>query len=594
MSEKYKNLFTPLKVNNMYLRNRIISAPCAGFEDKALGGVAVITRGGRGNVPDGRCRWRPGPYVFETLASASKEREKITQIHQCGAKAELQLVHAGQSAVVNKGDYAIGPMSFAREDGTEVKALNYEMMLDVCKAYGKVASDAKEYGYDMVMLHFAHGWLPTQFLSPHFNKRTDEYGGCPENRYKFPAMIVDAVRKAVGKDFPVNMRITIDEHLEDGSTPEEIAGFIKSVQDKIDMVQLTAGLHRQPNGVSSTTYVEHMYNRKNARLVKGMVNIPVAVVGAIFTPEEAEDIIASGDADAVVLGRALIADPMWAEKLREGREDDIVPCLRCMNCSTKELTAYGSKNINCCSVNPRHLHEDLIPLVLEKKKKRKSVYVIGGGPGGMKAALTASEIGHKVVLMEKTDKLGGQLICSDYDPAKEDLHSYLEYLRRQIKKSNVEVRLNCDANQYRDDIRKADALIIAVGASPAMPNIPGSDKNHVINAVDAYQNQNIIGNEVAIIGGGSIGIELAKMLHGQGKTVHVIEMTDQLCSSMNDVARMGLLAKIAEIKDLDIRTCAQCDEILDNGVSIVQNGNRFSIKADTVIMAVGMRSNRNL
>ena len=332
---KYPLLFQPLKVNKIVLKNRIISAPLGSNTDKSLSGIGMIIRGTSGSVDDTRMRLTPGTYCFADLFQAAKVREEVSLIRQRGAKAEFELCHCGQFAVVEEGDYAIGPVSFVRNDGTEVRAMDEKMMDEIADKFAKSACDAKEYGFDGVLLHFGHGWLPAQFLSPYFNKRKDEYGGSFENRIKFPMMIVDRVRQAVGRDYMLDMRISGEEHIEGGMEIDEVAEFIKRIEDKIDMVHISCGVeidNRTKIYMSPTAYAPHKINAKMAKLVKEKVKIPVAVVGGIMTPEEAEEILEDGCADAVVIGRQLIADPWWVKKAWEGRSEDIVPCIRCMNC----------------------------------------------------------------------------------------------------------------------------------------------------------------------------------------------------------------------------------------------------------------------
>ena len=597
----YPHLFEPLKVNQIILKNRIISAPLGSLTDKSISGIGMIIRGTSGCVPDGRSRMVSGSYCFENMVQSTKVREQVAIIRQRGAKAEFELCHVGQYAKVKKGDYAIGPVEFMREDGTQVKAMDESMMKEVAKAFAKGALDAKEYGFDMVMLHFGHGWLPTQFLSPHFNKRTDEYGGNFENRIKFPTMIVDYVRKAVGKDYPLDMRISLDEYIEDGTTTEEIIRFIKSIEHKIDMVHVSCGLERELSAMSRMTtspYYPHNVNTRLSKMVKEAVNIPVAVVGAIMTPEEAEAILVNKEADAIVIGRQIIADPFWTSKAWENQSEDIVPCLRCLNCynmyAREKDQHYGMKSITCCSVNPRYLHEDRVPLTLPKAKKRKRVYIIGGGPAGCKAALTAYERGHQVILLEKEDHLGGQLYCSEFDESKLDLKRYKDYLITQIRKTDIEVRLSCDASKCHEELKHADSIIIAVGAQPVTPKILGVEQCHVMNALDAYQHQERIKERVVIVGGGSIGTELAKLLVTKRKTVTLIELSNQLCSNLNEHVRMGLLQRLEEAGNVNILLQAECRVINQTSVIVYHEGIEKQIKADTVIIAVGMKARRDL
>lgn len=605
MTCRYPKLFEPLLVNHTMLKNRIISAPLGSNTDKSLSGIAMIIRGTSGSVDDSRMRLAPGGYCFSDLFTAAKVREQVSVIRQAGAKAEFELCHCGQFAMVAPGDYAIGPVSYVREDGTEVRAMDPEMMEDIANKYAKSARDAKEYGFDSILLHFAHGWLPAQFLSPYFNKRTDEYGGSFENRIKFPTMIVDKVREAVGSDFMLDMRISGDEHLPGGMQVEEVAAFIKSIESKIDMVHVSCGVEvniETKTYMSSTAYMPHMINIGLSKKIKDTVNIPVAVVGGIMTPEEAEEILEKGYADAVVIGRQLIADPWWVKKAWEGRSEDITPCIRCMNCynpyqyhTKEELASHiGMNTVPCCSVNPRYLHEDRVPNELPEAKIKKKVAVIGGGPAGMKAAITAAQRGHEVDLYESENVLGGQLICSEYDPAKQDLKRYKDWLITELGKTNVRVHLNTKVTPSMLKEEAPDAIILALGAAPAMFPIKGAEKNHVLTSIDAYKHIDQIGANVVIIGGGSIGCELGLHLAREGKKVNVVEIRPVLNRTLNDIMKTSLSLQMKECSNLITHIKTAVQEIKEKTVVVKDSkGNIFEVAADTVIFAAGMRSRKD-
>lgn len=602
MKCKYPKLFEPLRVNKVILKNRIISAPLGSNTDKSLSGIGMIIRGTSGSVDDSRMRLSPGPYCFADLFKAAKVREEVSVIRQRGAKAEFELCHCGQFAMVEKGDYAIGPVSYIREDGTEVRAMDEEMMNDIANKFAKSALDAKEYGFDGILLHFGHGWLPAEFLSPYFNKRTDEYGGCFENRIKFPTMIVDRVRKAVGPDYMLDMRISGDEHIEGGMKIDEVAAFIKSIEDKIDMVHISCGVEVSNETkiyMSPTAYAPHKINAALAKTVKEQVRIPVAVVGGIMTPEEAEEILEEGCADAVVIGRQLIADPWWVKKAWEGRSEDIVPCIRCMNCynpyqyrtEAEKRSHVGTNSVPCCSVNPRYLHEDRVPDVLPPAGDRKKVIVVGGGPAGMKAAITAAQRGHEVILYEKEAELGGQLICSEYDSSKQDLKRMKDYLITQIKKTEVKVYLNTKANPELLKEEKADSIILALGAYPVELPMVGKEKNQIFNCIEAYKHMDEVGGNVVIIGGGSIGCELGVDLAKTGKNVTILEIGSVLNRTLNDIMKTALMTEMKKYLNLTAITNISCREIREHSVTAeTEDGNVKEFPADTVIFAAGMKS----
>ncbi|SDZ53581.1 2,4-dienoyl-CoA reductase [Evansella caseinilytica] len=588
---KFPNLFKPIRIKNTIINNRIIATPAGPYNDKAIGGAGVIVTGSV-NASRKRASYsKPDdPYIFDKYErEGTKERVVIAQ--QAGAKASLEIIHAGQYARVD--DYAIGPVGFTRKDGTEVRAMDEAMMEEVTSDWAETAKKAKEMGFDMVMLHFAHGWLPAQFLSPLFNNRTDEYGGSFENRAKFPKMIVDKVREAVGPDFVIDMRISASECVEGSIEFKDVLRFLKLIEDKIDMVNISAGLDINHEGnvhMAPTIFKEHMPNVDWAAEVKRHVDIVVSVVGAIMSPEEAESIIAQDKADFIALGRPLIADPFWPQKAKEGRDDDIVPCLRCQYCyhiSTER------KNVGC-SVNPRYTRPHLVPLELSLAKKQKRVVIIGGGPGGMKAALVAAERGHEVILLEKEGELGGALRYSAYEALKVDLYNYMKYLINQINKSAIIVRTNIEATPEYVKRLAPDALIIAIGAKPFTPPIKGVDKSHVFQALDVYDKLDALTNDVVIIGGGSTGCELGVELARKEKKVTILEGNDKLATNGNHLYRVALRQTMVKEPTLDWKLNSFCKEVKNDGVVYLENGKEKFIPASTVIISAGMRANKSL
>lgn len=594
MNLRYPHLFSPLKINSIMVSNRIIANPMGQvFAEKALGRPGVVVAGSVITQP-GKSSWESAgqPYAFSKY-QVEKTRQRVLIAHQGGAKASIEIAHAGQYARVESGDFAIGPTGYVREDGVEVREMDEAMMEEVAAGYAKTAKDARDVGFDMIFLHFGHGWLVPEFLSPLFNKRTDEYGGSIENRMKFPLRVLREVREAVGPYFPIEMRISANEYMLGGISFEDVLTFVKEAQKYIDVVQVSCGLdieHEANVYTASTNFTEHGLNVKYAKAIKENVDILVSVVGAIMNPDEAERILAEGAADLVALARPLVADPDWPIKALEGRPEDIVPCLRCLQCYH---ISTNRRNVGC-SVNPRYTNESWVPKKLPKAESRRRIVIVGAGPAGCRAALTAKERGHEVILLEKRDHIGGAIHYVAMEHFKVEVRDYLEYLKTQIGKSDIDLRLNTEAVPEMIRALQPDALIIAVGALPAKPPIKGIDSPNVIGFYEAIEHEEKIGENVVIIGGGTIGAEIGLELSLlKKKNVTIVEMTDELAAQGNMLYKIGLRHKMDEAEELRVMLQTNCQEITPAGVFVKdREGKEIMLSADTVIIAAGVRADK--
>lgn len=589
----YNKLFTPIRINTMMARNRIVATPTGDeFEEKALGGAGIVICG-HTIVDFGRSSFAsPNEQYLFSKYSVEGARSRIRKCHQVGAKASIELFHAGLYARVK--DYALGPCGFIREDGIEVKEMDEAMMLEVANMFADAAKDAKNLGFDMIFMHFGHGWLPAQFLSPLFNHRNDEYGGSIENRIKFPKLILEKVREAVGPYYPVDMRISAVEHIEGSIEFKDTLYFIKSVEHLIDTVQISSGLdinHEANVHMVTTNFSDRLVNVKYAQEVKKNINIPVSVVGAILNPEDANRLIEEGRVDLVGIGRAFLADPDWANKAKENRGEDIVPCIRCLQCYH---ISTNRRNVGC-SVNPRYKNEDFVLKDVTKAEIKKKIAIIGAGPSGIIAAITASKRGHDVTLFEKDSGVGGQLKYIVKEKYKEDIKKYFEYLKVQLKKSEVKVVLNTEVNKELIERFNPDSIIVAVGSDSIIPRIDGIDRKNVIGFHDALIKPEIIKDNVIIIGGGTIGAELGLELAEENKSVHIIEMSDTLALQANMLYKIALRQKVEKLENLKIHFNSQVTKICEDKVIVIDSNNKESeISGDTIIIATGVKPKKDV
>jgi len=588
--KKYELLLSPIKMNSLMLKNRIISTPVGRVDEKAKGGAAVVIEGSIA-VDCEKSFWKKDSIYPFAKYEKVKHKQQVDIAHYYGSKIAVELFHAGIWCNVPEGDFAWGPSDdFLQEEKRQIKALDEEHMQEICDAYGRTAREAKALGYDMLFMHFAHGWLASSFLSPYFNHRKDEYGGSIENRSRFPLRILKAVREAVGPYFPIDVRLNANDRIE-GNTIEfkDVIEFVKLAEPYIDAVQLSCGQDMIREGnvhMASTNLLPQMYNVEYAAELKKHVNkVLVYAVGAIQTVDDAERILEEGKVDLIAMGRELVADPELPRKVMEGRSEDIVPCLRCNYCYH-----IATDRVNqCCSVNPIALRD--IPQDLAKVKEPKNVVVIGAGPAGLKAALTADKIGHKVTLIEKSSEIGGLLKYIAKEHYKIEVARYLEYLKKQLDKSDIRLLLNREATKESVASLNPDRIIIAIGAELSSPPIKGIEKKSVIDCLSAIAHPEKVKDRVVIIGGGVVGIELALGLGAEEKKqVTVIEATDQIARTANMLYSIAINQTLRSNTDtIEVLKQTKCLEINDKGVLVEKEGKERLIEADTVILATGLR-----
>lgn len=621
MGRKYRpftNLMSPLTVGCHTFKNRIVNAPMAfglialdpeagprayrKIEAIAEGGAAAVYVG-ETNVNFTDADRLPFP-PFDYSEHGGKAFEAIghyaTLIKKHGALAMIELAHPGSEKTPFEGQKGpIGPVNLTRPDGVKVAAMTDDDMARVIKDFEDAASFMKAAGFDGVLIHAGHGFLFTQFLSPRLNTRTDTYGGPLENRARFPLNIIRGIRERVGSDFLIEVRLSATEGVQGGITLDDIGRFCRMLEGTADLIHVSAGLYTEPIKTRqfSSMYVPHGFNAAVSDKLKKYTTLPVGVVGGFNSPEQAEQIIAEGMADYVILGRQMLADPYFPAKAFNGKADEIRRCIRCFNCfpgspeeGYKDIpwsSAELSKRVGNCTINPiANLPIDLA--LFPTPSSPKTVLIAGGGPAGMQAAITAADRGHRVVLAESEHRLGGMLNFTETDVSKQDLRDFKNLLIRLTERCGAQILLNTVADATLIRKLQPDAVILAVGSRPAVPSIPGIDK--IQHAVDVYKGYPM-GKRVIVVGGGLVGCETGLHLAKTGHMVTVIEKLPRIANDSFGMYREALTMEM-ESEGIKVLTEMRCQKITPGSVRIVdKDGNESVLKGDTVIYALGMSPN---
>jgi len=572
---KYPHLFEPIVLGKRYFKNRIFYSPtgykeqpvdeaACFYERKAMGGAASVCVGDGAVAPDGVAR--KNQLRVDLLTTTPALEQISSAIARHGAVPAIELLHAGNCAhfSADNGGKLYGPVAGKDAAGHEIYEMTEDMILQNIKDYAQAAWIAQRGGFERIVLHAGHGWQLSQFLSPTLNTRKDMWGGPSiENRARFMLAACDSIRRRC-PDLTLEVRISGSECYEGGYGIDEGIEIAKQLDGHCDIIHVSASSHEVPLAItvmSPSMFQPDGVNVKYAAEIKKYVKTPVATVGALADPELMEEIIATGKADVVEVARGLIADSDIPIKAMLGKEDEINQCMRCLFCYSHHMKRANYR----CAINPEVGNEHEIKHELPVKVKKK-VLVVGGGVGGMQAALTANARGHEVVLCEKTGRLGGVLRCEELVPFKARTSKYLDHQAYMLSKTDVDVRLNTEVTPELAREIKPDVILAAIGAEDIVPKfIKGWDKPNVYSAEYLYMHPEKAGQKVVILGGGLVGMELAAFMGGLGKDVTILEMMPELNDAGNNLHGLALSGEYEKF-GVKVSTSTKVIEITDTGV----------------------------
>lgn len=583
----FDSLFSPIKVRDLTFKNRVImpgmntlmvrdtmsEQTIAYYVERAKGGCGAIILEATAVHETTHSKDFMPLYKEEHIENLKKLTDAV---HEAGGLIGVQLLHAGLVAT--------GKV----KNVMSTQAMTIDDIKMVVEAYKKSAKYSVDAGFDFIEFHAAHTYLPHEFLSAGLNRRTDEYNGDLKARAKFPLECITAIRSEMPEGMPLFMRVNgFDDFLPKGLTKEETIEFINMAETAgVDMVDLSRGnvltfaLAYEVPPIN----IEQGWNIDDFAEIGSKVNVMSSISGRIIKPEMADEIVASGKADFVVVGRGQIADPHWCNKARDGRSDEIIACIGCMQ-ACYDIVDSGARDSISCLRNPK-TSKEFAPL--EKVDEPKTVYIAGGGMAGMYTAMLLEERGHKPVIFEKSASLGGQFYLAGLSPSKAEIAEAVKWQAEKTMKLGIDVRLNSclDAKIIEED--RPDAVVIAVGSAPFLPPIKGADLTNVHFANDVLANDMKFEGEVAVIGGGSVGVEVAEFVAHYGAKCALIEMTKSIGTGYGRARKM-FAKKLLKDYGINVLNLTACKEIKSDGIICVKDGEEFTLPCQNVILATGSK-----
>ena len=618
MKNDYPHIFSPLTVKNMTIKNRIVMMPMGTNYGEQNGEMSFLHI----NYYEQRAKGGTGLIIVENASIDSPQGSNGTtqlridhdnylprlfkfceNIHRYGTKIAIQINHAGASAVSSRIN--MQPVSASdvpsKEGGEIPRPLSKDEILHIVKKYGEAAKRAQTAGFDAVEIHAGHSYLISQFLSPITNKRTDEFGGSVENRTRFCRMVIDAVRKQVGPFFPIMLRLSADELMEGGNTLEDTLEYLDYLQEEVDIFDVSCGLNGSIQYQIDANYLPDGWRSYMAKAVREKFNKPCISMGNVRDPKVAERILADGDADLIGMGRGLIADPAWVNKVATGHECDLRKCISCnVGCAGNRI---GVNRPIRCTVNPSVLEGD----VYKKKNVNKNcnVVVIGGGTAGLEAACTAAEVGCNTFLLEKSNELGGLASLISKIPAKNRLADFPHYLMHRAEQlDNLYIFKNTEGTP--ENIRKfhPNIIVSSTGSAPLLPPIAGlkdriDNENHniysilgMISHINDFP-KDLEGKKVVVVGGGAVGLDVVEFFADRNADISIVEMMDQIGRDLDPVSKNDTKTMMKKHNVHQLTKTALL-EVKDSSFLVRGDGEPYELPFEYGFVCLGMRAQGQL
>ena len=618
MKNDYPHIFSPLTVKNMTIKNRIVMMPMGTNYGEQNGEMSFLHI----NYYEQRAKGGTGLIIVENASIDSPQGSNGTtqlridhdnylprlfkfceNIHRYGTKIAIQINHAGASAISSRIN--MQPVSASdvpsKEGGEIPRPLSIEEILHIVKKYGEAAKRAQTAGFDAVEIHAGHSYLISQFLSPITNKRTDEFGGSVENRTRFCRMVIDEVRKQVGPFFPIMLRLSADELMEGGNTLDDTLEYLDYLQEEVDIFDVSCGLNGSIQYQIDANYLPDGWRSYMAKAVKEKFNKPCISMGNIRDPKVAERILADGDADLIGMGRGLIADPAWVNKVATGHECDLRKCISCnIGCAGNRI---GVNRPIRCTVNPSVLEGDVYKKL--HVNKNCNVVVIGGGTAGLEAACTAAEVGCNTFLLEKGSELGGLASLISKIPAKNRLADFPHYLMHRAEQlENLYIFTNTEGTP--ENIRKfhPNIIVSSTGSAPLLPPIAGlkdridnEDYNiysilGMINHINDFP-KDLEGKKVVVVGGGAVGLDVVEFFADRNADISIVEMMDQIGRDLDPVSKNDTKAMMKKHNVHQLTKTALL-EVKDSSFLVKGDGEPYELPFEYGFVCLGMRAQGQL